>query len=154
MTAPFPLLEMSPRPPAFTDESLALRFAEVHAQDLRYVAAWGKWLSWTGAHWRFDDTLFAFDQARVVCREAAAECNKPKISSVLASAKTVAAVERLAKSDRRIAATVDQWDADPWLLNTPAGIWDLHKGQVRPSRPEDYCTKITSVAADGECPLF
>ena len=33
------------------------------------------------------------------------------------SAKTVAAVEMLARSDRRIAATVDQWDRDPWLFN-------------------------------------
>ncbi len=32
------------RPPAFSDEALALRFAERHAIALRYVAAWGKWL--------------------------------------------------------------------------------------------------------------
>ena len=38
------------------------------------------------------------------------------------SAKTVYAIERLARSDRRLAATVDQWDADPWLLNTPDGV--------------------------------
>lgn len=107
------LFDESSRPPAFTDESLALRFAEMHAHDLRYVAAWGKWVTWAGTHWRFDDTLFAFDQVRVICREAAVECNKGKLSSALASAKTVAAVERLAKSDRRLAATVDQWDADP-----------------------------------------
>lgn len=141
-------------PPAFTDESLALRFAEIHADELRYVSAWGKWLSWTGTHWRFDDTLFAFDQARAICRAAAAECNKGKLSSSLASAKTVAAVERLAKSDRRIAATTDQWDADPWLLNTPGGTWDLRKGTLGRHRPADYCTKVTAVAAGGECPLF
>ena len=29
------------RPPKFTDEALALRFAELHVDDLRYVAAWG-----------------------------------------------------------------------------------------------------------------
>ncbi len=59
------------RPPAFSDEALALRFAEHHAGDLRFVAAWNKWLIWTGTHWRFDDTLHAFDLARHVCREAA-----------------------------------------------------------------------------------
>jgi hypothetical protein len=37
------------RPPAFSDEALALRFAERHAEDLRFVAAWGKWLVWNGA---------------------------------------------------------------------------------------------------------
>ena len=105
--------------PAFSDEALALRFAQRHAGDLRYVAAWSKWVQWTGSYWRFDDTKLAFDWSRKVCREAAAECNKDKIASNLASAKTVAAVERLALADRRIAATVDQWDADPWQLNTP-----------------------------------
>jgi putative DNA primase/helicase len=35
-------------------------------------------------------------------------------------AKTVAAVEMPARSDRRLAATVDQWDADPWLTRQMA----------------------------------
>src|SRR5271168_4869019 len=100
--------------PAFSDSALALRFVDRHVGDLRYVAAWGRWLEWTGNHWRFDDTKFATDRAWGICREAAAECNQAKVASVVASAKTVAAVERLALVDRRIAATVDQWDSDPW----------------------------------------
>jgi putative DNA primase/helicase len=35
-----------------------------------------------------------------------------------AKAKTVAAVVTLARSDRRLAATTDQWDRDPWSFNT------------------------------------
>ena len=38
----------------------------------RYVAAWGQWLTWTGTVWQREDTLQAFDLARLVCREAAA----------------------------------------------------------------------------------
>jgi putative DNA primase/helicase len=136
-----------PRPPAYTDEALALRFAETHANDLRYVAAWGRWLYFDGTRWQIDDTLLAFNRARYICRQAAAEC-KSKIARVLASAKTVAAVERLAKADRRLAATVDQWDADPWALNTPLGVLDLRTGKLRPHRAEDYLTKMTGVAPD------
>ena len=118
------------RPPEFTDEALALRFTALHKDRLRYVATWGRWLIWNGAVWRFDDTMRAFDLSRAICRQAAGECNKPKVASMIASAKTVAAVERLAKADRRHAATVDQWDAMPWLLAssfriarlTPMGI--------------------------------
>jgi putative DNA primase/helicase len=142
------------RPPTFSDEALALRFAERHAGDLRYVAGWGKWVQWTGTHWRFDDTKLAFDLARRVCRAAAAECNNPKQASAIASAKTVAAVERLALADRRIAATVDQWDAEPWLLNSPDGAIDLRTGDVRPHNPLDYATKITAVGPRGDCPRF
>jgi putative DNA primase/helicase len=144
-----PQLE-EPRPPAFTDEALALRFAKAHANDLRYVAAWGRWLYFDGTSWRFDETLLAFNHARQICRQAAAEC-KGKARKALASAKTVAAVERLAKADRRLAATVEQWDADPRALNTPVGIIDLQTGNLRPHRPDDYVTKITGVAPNASC---
>jgi hypothetical protein len=33
--------------------------------------------------------------------------------------ETVASVERLAKADRRLAATIGQWDHNPELLNMP-----------------------------------
>ena len=140
------------RAPAFSDEALALRFADQHVGDLRYVAAWGRSLIWDGRRWRFDDTWHAFDLARHICREAAAECNMRNVSKALASGKTVAAVERLAKADRRLAATTDQWDADPWLLNTPGGVIDLRTGEQRAHDPDDYCTHMTAVAPGGACP--
>jgi putative DNA primase/helicase len=142
------------RPPEFSDECLALRFAEQQTVGLRFVAAWRKWLRWDGRRWAFDDTLKTRDLARELCRAAAAECNKPKLAAALASAKTVAAVERLAQSDRRLAATVVQWDADLWLLNTPAGIVDLRSGNIRRHAATDYITKITTVAASGDCPVW
>ena len=140
-------------PPEFTDEALALRFTAAHRDRLRYVAQWGRWLDWDGKVWRFDDTLFAFDLARRICREAAAECNEDRIASAVASAKTVAATERLAKADRAHAATTEQWDADPWLLNTPGGVVDLHNSTILPHRPDYHMTKITAVAPGGDCPL-
>ena len=90
--------EVQRKIPAFSDEALALRFAERHADSLRFVAAWNKWLRWDGARWSFDDTLHVFDLARTVCRAAAAESGKQKTAALVASAKTVAAVERLARA--------------------------------------------------------
>jgi putative DNA primase/helicase len=98
------------------EDTIALAFADRHADDLRYVAAWGRWLSYDGTRWLHDDTLHAFDQVRALCREIAADCDKP--AAALVSAKTVAAVERLAKADRRLAATITQWDANGWTFNT------------------------------------
>ena len=140
--------EQDARPPKFSDEALALRFADLHADDLRYVAVWGKWLIWDGMRWQFDDTLAAYNLVRKVCRIAASQLNKGKTATALASAKTVAAVANLARSDRRLAATVDQWDTDPWLLNTPDGVIDLRTGKLRASRPADYMTKLTAVSPD------
>jgi putative DNA primase/helicase len=118
---------------------------------LRFVAAWSKWLIWTGAYWRFDETPHAFDLARHVCRDAARECNDG-LGASIASAGTRGAVEHLARSDRRLAATVDQWDADPLLLNTPDGVIDFRTGNTRHHRAEDFMTKITAVGPRGGGP--
>jgi putative DNA primase/helicase len=133
---------------------LAERFAERHAGALRYVSEVGSWYLYKDGRWRRENTLLAFDLARQLCVEVSQETKKePK---ALRSAKTVAAVERLARADRRLAATAQQWDADPWLLNTPAGTIDLRTGKMRPHDPADYITKMTAVAPDGkgECPQW
>jgi putative DNA primase/helicase len=141
------------RSPAFTDDALALIFAEEQASELRYVAALGKWVLWNATHWDFDETLLVRDRARRVCRKAAVACNNPKHRKIIASAKTVRAVEHLTQSDRRIAATVEQWDKDDWLLNTPSGTIDLRTGQSGPHRPSDYITKQSDVVPDDSCPI-
>jgi len=137
-----------------TEEGLALAYATRHAGDLRYVASWGRWLKWDGGRWHFEDTLAAFDFARAICRETAAQCNKASESRRLLDARTVAAVEKLAKADRRLAATVDQWDCNAWLLNTPGGVVDLRTGKLRAHNANDYMTRMTAVAPGGECPLW
>ena len=136
----------------FSEDDLANRFSALYADDLRYVAAWGRWYEWDGKRWAEDDTVKVFDLVRTVCRKAAAEANEG--SRALARANTVAAVERFARADRRHAARVDQWDADPWLLNTPGGTVDLRTGDVRPHRAPDHITKITAVEPAGECPAW
>jgi putative DNA primase/helicase len=148
------LNETDSGPPAFTDEALALRFSERYAKKLRYVAAWGRWYEWTGTVWAADKTMKTFDRSRMICREASAVCNDENIARGIANAKTVAAIERLARYDRRHAATVEQWDADPWLLNTPGGVIDLRTGKMRQHRQEDHITKLTATAPGGECPQW
>ncbi|MFZ1109002.1 MAG: phage/plasmid primase, P4 family [Rhodomicrobium sp.] len=143
--------EETDREPAFSDEAIALKFAAAHANELRYIAAWNKWAAYQNGVWRLDDTKLAFNMVRKLCRQSALECNRTKEAKALASRKTVAAVVALAEADRRIAATVSQWDADPWLLNTPAGVYDLRTGKNRPHRPEDYMIQITNVAPDASC---
>ena len=142
------------RPPEFSDEALAQRLARVRGDRLRYVAAWAHWYGWTGARWEQDTTLDAFDHARAICRAASSEADKAHIKTALASAKTVAAVERLTRADRRIAATVEQWDTHSWLLPTPGGEVDLRRGKLGPAKSEHYITKITPVRPGGKCPLW
>src|SRR5436190_5142028 len=141
--------ELSPA----AEESLALAYAGRHAHELRYVAAWGRWMRYDGTRWDFDDTLHAFDRARAICREVALECDKPNVATAIASAKTVAAVERLAKADRRLAATAEQWDTCPWLLQDDSMTIDLRTGTSRDPDPIEYITrKAAYTAAPNETP--
>jgi hypothetical protein len=105
--------ESPDRAPEFSDEALALKFAELHVDELRYVALWGKWFLWNGSRWREDMKLRVFYLVRRMCRAIARGCGNPKTARDIASAKTINAVERLSRADRRLAATTDQWDCAP-----------------------------------------
>jgi putative DNA primase/helicase len=136
---------------AIGEDRVALDFSALYADRLRYVALWNKWLEWDGTRWRFEDTLHAFDLARALCRKAALVLEGKN--------SALAAVVALARTDRRQAATVTQWDADPWLLGTPGGTVDLRTGELMPAQQSDYITKLTSVTPAGEppeqsCPLW
>ena len=67
------------RPSEFSDDSLALRFTEQHANNLRYVSKQGRWLRWDGKRWTSDDKMQVFDLARETCREQARRCNDPRV---------------------------------------------------------------------------
>ena len=118
--------EADARPPEYSDEALALRFATARTDFLRYVAAWGHWYQWSGVVWAPDDTLAAYDLVRRECRAAAADLTAPdtcakRQAANVASAKAVAAVERLTRPDRRRAGTVNQWDSEREVLTTHGG---------------------------------
>ena len=138
-----------------SDDALALAFTERYKDSLRYTAAWNKWHERTASsRWREDTTLHVFEKARALCRDAAADIKSSKIRRVVASAHTVASVEKLARYDRKHAASPEQWDADPFLLCTPDGVVDLRTGEGRATKPEDYVTKQTAVSPGGSHPRW
>jgi putative DNA primase/helicase len=140
--------------PAFSEDWLALAFTKRHAHDLRYCAAWNKWLKWDGTRWRPDATKEIFDLIRKICREVAIECNDLKLSKQIVTSKVVAGVRSFIESDRQHATIPEQWDIDPWLLNTPTGAVNLQTSEQRAHSQADYITRITSIGADGDCPLW
>jgi putative DNA primase/helicase len=151
--------QAGPQPPtqALTSEDgLALNFVEEHADRLLYVKAWGLWLRYERGVWKSDQTLAVFDLGRSLCRKVAAAVKNQKLAAELRKAKTVAAVEHLARSDRRVAATIDQFDTDLWALNTPGGLLDLRTGRLRQHRRQDFTTKVTAAtpADSADCPQW
>jgi hypothetical protein len=59
--------------PAFSEDYLALLFANKYADKLRYVAAWGQWFIFDGIKWDVDEKLHTFSLSRLICRDAAEE---------------------------------------------------------------------------------
>ncbi len=140
-------------------DALALAMGEAW-QNVRYVATWGSWLFWDGTRWKVDDKLEHMTRARTFLRqeaekllERARAAKDPKAAAALEgmaknlrSAATVANVVTLARSNPGQVATVEQWDADPWLLGTPGGTIDLRTGELKPADPADHITMQTAVA--------
>ena len=135
---------------SLSESDLAEWFVERHVDELRYCAAWGKWLRWDGLRWKVEPTLLALDRAHRVARDAATDLEGAARAKV-ANAHTAHAIQTLARADRRIAATVDQWDRDPWLLNTPSGIVDLRTGKISANKFLQYMTRITGCDVDSDC---
>jgi putative DNA primase/helicase len=138
----------------FTEDAVAQRFTGRYRDILRYTAQRKEWRRWNGACWQVDTTLAVFDLVRRFCREVARACNIERFSRRLSSAQFVAAVEKLVRADRVHAMRPEQWDADPWLLNTPKGIVDLRTGRLEPLRSSAYCSMITPVGPEGDCPRW
>ena len=138
----------------YCDEWLTLAFSERHADDLRYCDVFGRWFEWDGGRWREDITRRVVMHARAFCREESAKARDtfkdPKVAGGIArsvaNARTVAVVVNLARADIRHATKPDDWDADPWALNTPAGIVDLRSGALHPHDRAALCSKMTAVA--------
>jgi putative DNA primase/helicase len=67
-------LRSNDRGAPFSDDALALRFADAHAQTLQFVAPWSRWFEWDDNIWRTDQKLHTMSLARELCREVAKGC--------------------------------------------------------------------------------
>jgi P4 family phage/plasmid primase-like protien len=137
--------------PMYSEIHLANHFVDRHEKNLRFVAKWGSWMIWDSIRWQFDHTMRAFDLARAICREAAKQCalhtDKPSEPKALASAKTVAAVEKLARAYRTLAAVTDQWDVQPYLFNDTVATVNLKTGEAQTPDRANYITQQAGCAA-------
>ena len=129
-----------------TEDGICTAFTRHYGKDWRYCAQWGKWYAWNCQRWNEDLVLYANHLIRGVCRAASSLATSERTKTKLASSSTMSAVERMARSEPTHAALADDWDANVWLLNTPAGVVDLHNGRTRPPRREDLMTKITTAS--------
>lgn len=147
----------------------ARRLVELHGESIRYVSAWGKWLTWTGNRWDIDTELSVQEFARGVSDElfnaalgmpketkAEAEAASKAMKFALRSrnSNAITAMISLARADVRLSH--DELDRELWLLPVENGTIDLRSGELIESKREHYSTKCAGVAYDAAatCPTW
>jgi P4 family phage/plasmid primase-like protien len=153
---PAPVSAQSERAPVeYSDRAMSNRLIAAHGDDVKYCDALGGWLVWQGTHWARDETMKVEDWAGEILSRASGEVLKrpdfaptkaDRLAEKLASHGARSAVVNYARADRRVATAADQFDADPWILNTPAGVVDLTTGQMRERTPGEALIACTAAA--------
>lgn len=140
-----------------TDTGNAQRLARWQGASLKYTPGFG-WRHWTGTTWAGDpEGLRALALTEKVVnrmwREAVsiATDDQPKWlgwCKVSESATRRREMLNLGKSSALVRKTVEDWDADPWLLQVGNGVLDLRTGDLRPAKKEDFIAHGSAVEYD------
>lgn len=158
---PAPLEFGQPEPTAghqTTDQGNGGRFAEQWKDTVRYVRRERAWYVWDGTRWMRDYVGIVVELAKLTANSILGEALRtpdPDLKKALAThaikTQSEPALRRmieLASSDPAIRLLGDEFDRDPWLLNTLSGTLDLRTGKLHKPRPTDLITKTTAVAYD------
>lgn len=147
-----------------TDTGNAERFTWQHKNAARYVADWKMWLLWDDRRWAPDKRcqvdLLAKSTVRGIQLEAGAEPDAALQKSITKHAhKSEGRSGRenmVALAKAELAASPDDFDRDPWILNVENGILDLRTGQLGPHRQEAMITRLAPVVynASAVCPTW
>ena len=126
---------------------MAYRLAAKYAGRLLYVADLKRWHVWDGQRWAEDVIGRRREYVREGLHDAFDESmHDPELRQTVRACQSANAFDgilRLAESMQELVVTSDKLDADPYLVNTPAGTYDLRTNTVRPHDPADRLTKMT-----------
>jgi putative DNA primase/helicase len=150
--------ETGPRPDPFdhkpTEIDRTREFVDQHGDDLRYCYPRKRWLVWDRRRWTWEAEAEVGRRAEETAkRHLAKEAGYAKVEPerVKEAAKACSVAKRRAMvegAQHHRTVTVDDLDADPWLLNCRNATIDLRTGQAHKHRREDMITKLVPVRHD------
>lgn len=159
-----------------SEDQLAIDLAQENHNRLRYIGQTHQWMHWCGTVWEDDYKLRVYTRTRKMLRKTAneiaehirarliaaipgnlspEEVDKRKGAARDAAKKEVKFlrshskchnVVSMSRSDPLFISSISDWDAHPWLLNTPGGTVNLQTGEMKKHNPSDFITKQTAVA--------
>ena len=151
----------------YTEQGNAIRMKDTNGDVLRFQPGLG-WCAWDGQVWetgaegrawylvmaQADKLAMEADRMMQLAPRGEGKDKTPeqkeaeraftwaqRCRSYSNQRNTLAAASKLME-----AGDIDEFDPDPWLLNTPSGVVDLRTGETREHESRYMCTKITGVA--------
>jgi putative DNA primase/helicase len=138
-----------------TEIGLAKKFAEIYKDQLLFVPAFG-WCAWNGKVWELgvkEKALLLFqeladnilDEATKIVQQRTGDAQAEALLNFAQKIRTARWESSvLTLSAAYLIAGAEDFDSDPWLLNTPGGLVNLKNSEVRPHDPKAMCSMITS----------
>ncbi|MET0415985.1 MAG: phage/plasmid primase, P4 family [Actinoplanes sp.] len=151
----------------YTDAILGGRFAREYLTGRFYYTVALGWLRWDGQRWAPAADEIVHEHARrwvleeyakaaqdfaVRARSGMVEDKKasedPAIKGWASAqgAQRLASITKLARGNDLIFRNAGDFDANPYLLNTPSGVVDMRTDEIKPHDPSGLHTKITAAA--------
>lgn len=152
-------------PEAYSDLWNARKMLERYGQQLRFVAAWGKWLVWDWVRWRIDEDGEAMRAAKATAdhlRELAEDPSNENArldaahAKLSANAARLKAMVELASTEPGIPVSIEQLNQHALLLNCPNGTVDLKTGMLRAADRAELLTTLCPTEYDPQatCPRW
>jgi putative DNA primase/helicase len=146
-------------PHTYDDLSNAERFLAIYGQDLLYLTEAKKWLFWNGKYWETDKTNFVDELScdfvkQLYSPENARDADSFKHAKRSNNASGLEAMIKIARKKKAI--SIEQLDAQVYLLNCANGTVDLKTGEIRPHDRADFLTRIVNgdYDPDAESPNY
>ena len=150
-----------------TDSTNAERLFREHGENIRYIAAWKKWLVWNGSRWEVDEGSSMIQEKclatiRGIHREVLRTGNIrerieiEKFATLSENARRRKSCVEMATLIKELNITSECLDTNPWLLNCCNGTVNLLTGEFSEHKQSDFITKMAIVDFDpkADCPLW
>jgi putative DNA primase/helicase len=151
----------------FTDSTNAMRLIKLHGRDIRYNAAWKKWVVWNGKFWEMDEgNVLVHEKGLDMVRNIYDDLLKTadyreridieKAAMMSESVRRRKAFVEAATWVKALRVKTEELDPNPWLSNVKNGTVDILSGEFKEHKQEDMITKIANVEYDpkADCPMW
>ena len=151
----------------FTDSTNAMRLIKEHGRDIRYNAAWKKWVVWNGKFWEIDEgSALVHEKGLEMVRNIYDELLKTadyreriEIEKAAIMSESVRRRKAFVEAATWVSALrnkTEELDHNPWLLNVKNGTIDMQNVEFSEHKQENMITKIANVEYDpnADCPMW